>query len=313
MQAIERRSIITVPYILSMTGGLITMVMVLLRPILIWFQEQLFLLAVMKRLFFYNTEDLNTLNPPEKRMLRRVMKLKSKKEGMNSTFSGEVRVEEPPELSNLDSITDLSSAQAGTILSQYNSKYSRPQTADLSRDGLRDLMLLKLSELKRMTFNLRDQICRVYCCCRKLRKVDLKREMLYQDGIEKLYGSLDVINLMQTIRKVNLMEKMLLSTHQTAFLPVTNGNLLDMNPFKPKGKPQSLENTFLHEENKYEMEEAVDGLIDSAASSEQPQSAIYSELIKDLTEYNIVNFNGEKARGHRRDNTLGSEGVFSIN
>lgn len=43
-----------------------------------------------------------------------------------------------------------------------------------------------------------------------------------------------------------------------------------MNPVKPRHKPDILENTFIHEENKYDMEEAVDDLIDSAASSEQP-------------------------------------------
>lgn len=101
-----------------MAGGLITIAVAIISPILMWFQEQYFLLNIMRRLFFFNGEDLNTLNPPEKRMLRRVMKLKAKKEVMNSSFQGEFKVEDSvPDLSQLESISDLSSVQASTVLS----------------------------------------------------------------------------------------------------------------------------------------------------------------------------------------------------
>lgn len=178
-------------------------------------------------------------------------------------------------------------------------------------------MHLKLSELQRMTFNLRDQIMRIYCCCRKLRKIDLKREMLYLDGTAKIYEALDVVNMLELVRKVRLMERLVLSKHHVALLSVSNGNLLDMNPAKPDPKPPLLEHTFITDENKQDIEEAVDELIDSAANGEKTVAEIDAGLIKDITEYNVVNFNGSDFKGtqpgHKRGNTAASDSHVIIN
>lgn len=112
----------TLPYVSSLVGGLMALLLTVMRPIIQWFQEKFFLMSIFIRIFYYNGEDFNKITPSERRMLSRVMKLKAKLEPQSLqsfTMDGSHADGTIPDIDHLESITDVSSVQAGSILNKY--------------------------------------------------------------------------------------------------------------------------------------------------------------------------------------------------
>ncbi len=67
---------------------------------------------------------------------------------------------------------------------------------------------------------------RFFVCCKSRRNLTIQ-DKLYLKGREKLVKLFDIVNMMKSIRKIELISQIVLSKHQMQLLPYLKHNILD--------------------------------------------------------------------------------------
>ncbi|CDW72160.1 UNKNOWN [Stylonychia lemnae] len=202
------RTVMTILDAFSIVGGLMGIAFAFFQYFMETIQEKLFMSSIISKIFYQT-------NPDDKE--EGVRQLNSLGSNTNSPI-GTVRIKFMPKVSQQQSL--IPQANPNSIISEKVLHFVK--TLKTFKYGYSDLFCYKFRKL----------YCKILCAKGKIPNKLHIQNKLYQKARNTIENEFDIVRVIKTVRKVDLIFKTMFSKYQSFFIPILRNNVLSKNDIK---------------------------------------------------------------------------------
>ncbi|CDW86005.1 UNKNOWN [Stylonychia lemnae] len=197
------RTVMTILDAFSIVGGLMGITFTFFQYFMETIQEKLFMSSIISKIF-YQTK-------PEEQQ-DSISQLNTVGSSTNSP-KGSVRIKFMPQISDISSKPTNPNAFISEKLLHF----------------IKTLKSFKYEYYELFSYTIKKFLCRVLCSKNKMPRQQYIQNKLYQKARNTIENEFDIVRVIKTVRKVDLIFKTMFSKYQSFFIPILRNNVLSQN------------------------------------------------------------------------------------